>query len=356
MKNEYVENSIIGILIGYYRRKKSKLEKNDLFKSNRFIAYKSEKIRSHCLDCKNVHCRQNKMICSYSTFSAVEKGEAVKKICCYIDFADKLGMTYKLNKSMITEQDNLEEKIIQALEINDVNEFLELYKDVQYKLNEYKQVIYFSDIYNLYMWILKSQISQEFPEKDFIDLLELILPSLKDKTKYLSYYLLYRYYFTHDNEVEKDKFYLSQLRIMNPNNIEFFARSKIEEESLLETYSLLKNSLTDHLNDYEKYTIYQSLGYICLCFDRPEDGLQYVLLSKHIIEESSISFPRKEINQTYMRLGLFYYQLEDYDHALKNFSLVYKLNPNTLLLNILLFYNTFEKVNKTDMVYNVLCK
>ena len=354
MKDDFTEKKLIGLLIGYYRKELLQLKKDDKYRKLNFISYKSDKIQEDCLNCNNMKCKNSNKICSFNTISALESGAITRKICCYIDFADKLKLQFKLNKKMINEYEELEKDIVNALKINDVNQYLKLYKLTERYQKENENVIYFSELYKLYSCILKIKVSEEYPDDSFINLLEFILPYLKDKTKYLSTYVLYKYYFTHNDLYGKEAIYLNALRKMDPENIEFLVYDKMQTNSLLEAYNFISTISLDCLNDYEKYTIYQFLGYMCLCFNQIDEGIVYVKKSKLIIENSEITFPRKEANHTYMRLGLFYFQLKKYNKAVENFERVFKYDPNTLILNILLYFNSLEKMKRFEELTTLL--
>lgn len=345
------ENKIIGLFIGYYRKKR--LKHDERFSRKDFVAYKSNDLKDMCQTCKKT-CAKKEAICAAKTSLWIEKGEVIKNVCFYIDFCAKLDREYVLNKRMLEMIAYSEKKLVSLIRNNSQTglEDFKLFLETSYQ--KYKNVMYFSEMLQLYLVIVKMLLDYEFPDYHLVEIYEEFYSAFNSTTKYFISYMLMHYYETYDYQMDKQLFYEGELGNQGIYNVEYVLRKRKKKSSLLDFYHYLTDIDTSELLPYERYLVQIFLS-------GTSYQLKHYRLALKAIEQclNDLSVPEESMTQhalyyAYAKKANILYRLERYNEALALYKQVYMYDPDLLALDFMLFIHCFEICEQNKSVQRYL--
>lgn len=345
------ENKIVGILIGYYRQKRSKKDEN--FSRRLFVKWKSEKVKEMCLSCSK-NCAKKDRICAPKTSLSIEKGEPIKNICFYIDFADKLGYRYLLNQRLLDIIHYSEKKLMLLIKTNQKKELITFKVFLQNNLKNYKDIIYFSEMLQLYLAITCMLLDFTYPKVSLVDLFEKIYPHLNSQSQFFISFLLYRYYKIYHEDKNKQQKYLNLLQQLETKNTYHFLLNQKEKMTSLEFYRYLLDFDKNKFLPYEQYIVQDNLVDILIELGHYNEAKKQVDICVKIAESKDEELSDVALYSAYTKKAVVLYHLKQYDEALLFFKQVFHFNADILLLNFILFIDCFEKSSQSKSIKSYL--
>ena len=337
------EKQIIGYLINFYR-KKAKISISTL------ISYKSEYIKERCDDCHK-KCKQKEGIVSHKTIERMNKGVIIKNDCIYSDLVHKLGYKYELSMKYSLRVKEFENQLLHLIRTKNKNGFIELKEKLEAYKKQVAQFIYYQDLATLFLEIIDLELNHKFCDKDRIKLPEYLYNYANGDLKKILIYYLCKYYFRFP-KTREFKQYLNECCVVYEQNVQVsfilksYMFSKFAYINFLEKYDT-----SDFLHeDYFFYYSSISLGYMNL-EDYPS-ALYYL--------DKSITIARQRgmidlyLIQSYMRRGVISYKMGKYKEALVYFRRVYQYDVNVMMMNLILFFDCFDKTGKNDALVSLL--
>lgn len=341
------EHKIIGLFIGYYRKQRS--ISDELFIRKTFIQFKSEEVKELCDTC-NKDCAKREYICANKTSTSIEKGIPAKNICFYIDFASKLGKKYQINQKLLKLVEYSENRLVNIMRENAKDDYQGYRTFLLNTIEQYKNYIYFSEMFNLHLIIYDLIMYLKFPSKQIIDFYEEFYKEFKPSTKRLVAFLFYRYYQVYCEDKTKDEYYFQELYKLDKYNLEYQITHKKKTMSSIEFYHYLTHINKQDLT-VQKLVLIQYFLVDCLI------SLQQYNVARNevnrwirLIKNNEEHIARYSIYLAYEKKAVILYYLNKYEEAITLFVNVYNYMIDLLHLDFILFIECFRNANRIEEI------
>ena len=337
------ENQVIGLLIGYYRKK---LNENDPgFSRYNFIKEKSELVRELCKDCNKV-CAKRSAICSIKTSICLEKGDPIKNTCYYIDLTFKLNKKYILNRKILDLITYAEKKMISLIKSYYRDDLIKFRDFLIVSMKSYSNVIYITELLQLYLAITDYMLYFKFPQQELVNMYELLYPKLSSQTQALIAYLLIKYYEYSINDKDKVNLYLDELTLMKINPFEIKLKKLHKNLSVIELYDILIKMPLSKYSRYEQVLIRLYLADIYFLIEEYEKSL--VILERIVedLKNTNIPLVNMILGRTLSKKGTVLFSLQEYDQAINVYKEVFEMGPDLLSQDFMVFIHCLMKSNQ----------
>lgn len=343
------EKSVIGYLIGYYR----KLDNRKLYI---FLENKKEFYNKYCLSCNK--CKDSEIICVPNTLYKIEKGNALDNDCYYFRLAENLNKKYELNSKLIFMINDFRDKTYKSIMEFNEEVMLSYLSDIKKAFGKYKNVIYIKEILQIYIYAISVLLNCDIPDNETIS----VLYFLKDYTMLedRKLILLILYYLTYRKDVD----FYTRLEMLNEISVYYddplFLKiylSSLVNDDYVKSQEVINNYLLNHfssLTNYQKYIIYDASSLLYLNLDALEKAHEMMKECVGIAESSK--FPSITLNSCFKKMAIISFMFENYDEVILYLSRSLSNSKSSLGINYSLLFYSLEKHNQTETIKNYLCK
>lgn len=342
------EKQLIGIMLGFERKRNFKCTHDPKYKQSNIINLDRNQLLEFCNSCLTP-CKRNK-ICSVPTIKKIEHGYYFSNDCYYFGLAFKLGYKYRLNKNDITILDNITNLVYNILEkkenflIDDFFNLTDLYNDL-------KEYLFFSQLINIYISLISLMSKLIVPPDYIIELAKIIESSLKGRQKVIINYFLSLYYSKCNSISDLNTKYREQA--LSSINDKSFLKEELRiflylnNNELLSSYNCLvrlskKKCLLK--NNYAQIFIYSHLTFLSLNLNFKSIN-NYLPHYQYLVKQYANLYPDIMIDTFYNQLAIVNYFSEDYFKSSIYFHKVLNNNINLMVYNIFLYYDAIKKSN-----------
>lgn len=331
----YYEKKIIGLLFAYYR-KKSTFTLNDILRNE----------KHYCTDCLlNIECKPKEKICTSATLYKIEKGIPAKNDCIYYQLCQKLEKTVDFNELISKRMNQIRDRLYECIISNSKKDTKQLLALVTKLLNEYNDVIYYSERLTFYHDMLNYQLEGTLPNKKNVEMyLYLVKMEIDTVEKKLLLLFLFRLKFIFEDIIS-----ISEIL----NQIEYFIDCKImfevklyniTEEITIKNYLTLNEIHECNLSSYFTYLLNDNKAYLLLNTGGLNQAIDLLKENLSLIEKNDFCDLTK-IN-CFRKTGIILYSKKDYSEAIDCFNRVIDFSFDKLGTNFLLLFNALENENR----------
>ena len=350
-RKKYIK-TILGYLIGYYRKEKNKTSTDILLSEDNYY-------RDYCNEC--MKCDDVNQICSRSTLYRIEKGHITDNDCIYERLAHQLGKKIILDNLTIYDRLGLLCKELNHSLVNFSKTRLEkIEANIELELLKYKNVLYVEEVLTLYLDIIKNVLYG----KDLDNKKGLVYLFLRDKVQLeeekLITFLLYKTTFRILN------FYCT-ISVINEQCSKFYDDPLFYEPRLksliftdllnfLDGYNyLVNNEITriDTLTKYQRYLLYCEIGSAELNLEAYEKCYQTYKKSIDLLNEFDSTDRMKSASCIY--LGRTCFLLKKYSEAIDWFLTAINLSKfKSIGKDFLFLFSSLERLDQINKVKKIV--
>ncbi|MBQ7890807.1 MAG: hypothetical protein IJ359_01475 [Erysipelotrichaceae bacterium] len=348
---DYVyEKSVIGYLIGYYRKK----DNRKLFV---FLQNKKDYYNQYCLVCNK--CVDMENICVPNTLYRIEKGNVLDNECYYFRLAENIGKTFEINSFFVNLINEYRNRVFECLlEFSEVS-MLAFLKKIEKDILKYRSLIYIGEMLYLYKYVISVKLNLENPSQENLDVFYFLKDVVNVEDKMIILTLLY------DVTFRKDVKAYTRSEIIDESKLYFdepiFLKLKLKsiiDENLFEAQNVINDYISykyNSLTNYQKYIIHDANAILFLSmsiYDKAYESIKECIK----IAEDSCSLPYITLDGCYRKMGIISFLLGKYDEVILYLTKVLVNEHTTIGINYCLLFYALEKYNQTEIIMNHLNK
>lgn len=339
MNNFEYEKSVIGQILGYYR-------KFDCRKMKILLHNEGEYYYEYCVNC--FKCKNNKMICSPNTLYKIEKGNIVEDECMYHRLCEVFNKKFLLTNNLSKKLAYYRTILLTNLSSRSYPNLMKLLNEIDNELKVYKKVVYFGEMLQLYKNTIQIilDISHPTNEELYFYLFLKNLVNLEDKKIILL--LLY------DASYEQKNDFLNRAEIINESKIYFddalFFRMKLnylvridkkKAISIMEKYELKK---MNSLSMFQQYVLYDSMALMYVNMEMYNLAYEKIMVCCSIVENYA-DFGDFVKESCYRKIGIISFLLGKYNDTSEYLLRIVGNGKNTIGINYAILFYSLEKQN-----------
>ena len=340
------EKKIIGILIGFYRKK---LDVKLAF----FLINKKNYYHEYCLACKK--CENTERICSPKTLYQIEKGFVIKNECFYYRLCENINKKLIFNKAILKKLDNYRELLYNSIVDFSKQTLFSLLKEIESDILKFKNTIYIEERLTLYRDVINYKLKRIIPSHESVEIYVLLKDNLAIEDEKIILLLLYDIsYKIKNNLIDRDKI-ISESKKYYKDPL-FFRMMLFSNVDISIAYSLFEKYEADNftqLNLYQKYTLYEYISFIDINYNCYEKGYHNLKKCIEIIKEGA-DFSDYTIKNCSRQMGIVCYLLNKYYESIEYFYSILKYKQFSIGLNYVLLFNCLEKTNQVNKILKII--
>lgn len=279
-------------------------------------------------------------ICSPNTLKSIESGKVGRSDDIYEQLLDKLGLKYGEYPVIDEAVEQVVVNLKIAIEYYELNK-LEFYttKALQI-LDKAKDYVYYNELYKIisiiYSYYVKGEIIQIEESEHYLKLIDLFDVELKDILKLLIFAGIKKKcigdvsYYTScvkSLKLEKSNFSCAKL-----NLLQYYYRTN-QNMKMLDTISDLEKQYIDNHNVIRLLDVYNCSIVLLSIVDRSYSQ-EYIFKVENLILNEQL--PIDKISEAYANIASYFYNLKDFENALKYLNKSTQNGGEDILLNYIL--------------------
>ena len=324
------EKKCIGYLLKYYRKKRN-------IKIDDLLTKKGTYYYEYCTDC--VKCKNKELVCSTKKLYSLERGEVSKNDCYYYRLAENLDKKFVIDRRLDNKRLNYQTSLVENIVNLSKRNLKRLAALLENDLHEYSEVLYYGDIFSLYLDVINYYLYQKIPSVESIQLYLYLLEFIDDTNKKIALTFLYEISY----RVSSDVIDRSKIReCCKPYQDDaLFFKFKLEQivsQNYLDAFeqiSQLEEKMGNNLTDYQKCLLLEYKAFILMNADANEKSYNTMKQCLSVAVNNQ-GFSDYIVNSYYGKLGIVCFVVEKYDEVVECFNeLVVKgapIGPNYSLL------------------------
>lgn len=344
------EKSVIGYLIGYYRKKDNR-------KLYVFLHNKKDYYNQYCLSCNK--CIDMENICVPNTLYRIEKGNVLDNECYYYRLSENIGKVFELNTFLVNLINRYRDKVFECLLEFSESLMLSLLNNINNDLSKYCSFIYVGEMLQLYKYVISIKLNLDTPSYEELDLFYFLKDVVSVEDKMLILTLLYSVTF------RKDVNKYTRAEIVNESRIYFdepiFLKQKLKsiiDEDFEKAQLLIKKYISQEYNsltNYQKYIVHDANAVLYLSMNIYDKAYEAI---KECIEiaENSCSLPYITLDGCYRKMGIVSFLLGKYDEVILYLTKVLANKHTTIGINYCLLFFSLERYNQRETIIKHLNK
>ncbi len=328
------EKKMIGALIGYYHKKKKMTIKRVITTKN------------------------GKRICDPKTLTLIENGN-VSRDHFYYDLAENMDLKITLNQNIYKYIYGIRDRIIENISSFSASKLKQEVSIIDEAIIKYSNHLYIKELLMLYKDIISFLLYKTYPSKSNIDIYLFISSKLDTKNKMIDLFFLIAVskYYEEVSLIKDDLYDKARLFINTPMFFSIKLDMIVDDDKLDEAYPFLTNLLNAEyeLNDYQRYLVYNNVAFALCNMNLFGLSLEYLKRCELLVDNNLDISESKKIDLL-KQSAMIHYMNNDYINSIHYFKLAKSFPDCKLGTSVIFFFDSFEKLKKTDKLKDILLK
>lgn len=348
MNNFEYEKSVIGQILGYYRKCDSRKLKTILYNEGEFF-------NEYCLNC--LKCKNNTTICSPNTLYKIERGNIVDDECVYYRLSEVFNKKFLLTQDLCNKLTRYRATLVKNLASRSYTDLVNLLNELENELIMYENVIYFGEFFQLYKNAIQTILDMAYPtnEELYFYLYLKNLVNLEDKKIILL--LLY------DASYVKKLDFLNRSEIINESTIyfddELFFRMRLNHLvrtdkkkaiRIMEKYELER---INGLGLFQQYVLHDSMALMYVNMEMYSLAYEKIMICCKIVEEYA-DFGDFIKESCYRKISIVSFLLGKYSDTAKYLLHIVSDSKNSIGINYAILFYSLEKLKQESKIIETI--
>ena len=347
MDNQYsYEKMIIGKILYFYRKNSKETLKSFLYNKGKFY-------NENCLMCDR--CTNKEYICTPRTLNKIEKGEYfTKKDCYYYRLCEKFSLKFSINSLLLSKIEIYRNILIENLIDFSKSKLKALSANIELELNKNGDIIYYSEMLNLYLSVIKYKLYRTIATDKDIRLYNYLFDHVKEDDKKIILVFLFdmTYRVTMDC-LNREEIMIKAHPYLDEPILYKIKMTHISEMNYLEAYQCFEKEENNKgkITNYQFYTLLQYKAFIF--FNSGNFEKSYNILKESLLIPKIDELSDYDLLGCYKKLAIICFSLGNYEEAINYYYLNLKYE-NSLGNNYVLLFYSLETENRSEEIRAII--